>query len=436
MTSAVSVSDLTRPETSRAFALRRRFAGSFAHDGTTWMLAGSLIAGMGAYVFQVVGARALGSAAYAAISVLWTVQYLLSSVVFTAVESYVVRSVTIDGGHLDRLRRSSTPLLATLGALTFGLGVAAWLFRDRIFPGNEQLAVVVPALVLTYGSFVTVRGTLAARGRFKAYGGVTAMESMLRLACAGLVLLTVSNPETLAWTLPAGALGATVWGLLVRRRDERLDPLRREMALPVTAGRFLLYTTAANGMAQFLLAGGPLLLVALGAPTTDITLLFITVTAARVPLVIVQGGLLSRLLPPATRMADEDPERLARTGRKLAVIVFVTAGVAALVARGIGPQLLSLLFGANIRPAPLVVTAVAAGVVLATGASLLNQLVIGSGRERALLVPWSAAMACAVVTMTVSPGAALDRVCLAFVVGEVVATFLLARRVIRPVGRT
>src|SRR5690606_29991495 len=59
--------------------------------GTSWMVVGSLIAGVGAYAFQVVTARGLGEVGYAPISVLWTIQYLLLAVVLYSMESYVTR---------------------------------------------------------------------------------------------------------------------------------------------------------------------------------------------------------------------------------------------------------------------------------------------------------------------------------------------------------
>lgn len=45
----------------------------FRAPGTGHMLAGSLVGAVGSYLFQLIGGRTLGTDAFAAISVLWTV---------------------------------------------------------------------------------------------------------------------------------------------------------------------------------------------------------------------------------------------------------------------------------------------------------------------------------------------------------------------------
>ena len=41
---------------------------------TSWVVLGAGFAGIATYLFQIVGTRALGTEAYAPISVLWTIQ--------------------------------------------------------------------------------------------------------------------------------------------------------------------------------------------------------------------------------------------------------------------------------------------------------------------------------------------------------------------------
>src|SRR4029450_939696 len=73
-------------------------------------------------------------------------------------------------------------------------------------------------------------------------------------------------------------------------------------------------TTSANAAAQLLLAGGPLLLAFLHASPTAISIFFVTVTAARLPIVFVFGGILSRLLGTFVRLGDTDHGRSLRLG--------------------------------------------------------------------------------------------------------------------------
>jgi O-antigen/teichoic acid export membrane protein len=116
---------------------------------TTWVLFGSLASGIGAYMFQVIGTRGLGDAAYAPISVLWTIQYLALSIPLIAVEAYITRSVARHAGDEDfSLRRPLRVLVTWLVVMAVLLGVGTYLARDALFGGLGDLAVVVSALVL------------------------------------------------------------------------------------------------------------------------------------------------------------------------------------------------------------------------------------------------------------------------------------------------
>lgn len=422
----------------RAAGLR----GSLAQGGTTWMIIGSMLAALAAYLFQVVGARSLGEVAYAPIGVLWTIQYLLTSVVMAALESWVVRTTTSGDGSTATLRALAPRLVLVVivvAAASFGL---TWLAQDLLLPGSPELVLVVPLLVVSYSLFACVRGVLAARQRFKAYGGVTATESLSRLAAAAVLAAVMPSAVLLALTMPLSALVAATWGGATARRPDRpvafdgaptagtedgpaTVPAVRPTAGP---GRFLGVTGTANAAAQLLLAGSPLVLGVLGAGPREVSVLFVTVTAARVPLVIVQGGLLSRLLPSFTRMADSGQHHeLTATGLRLLAAGSITAVVGAVVGWFLGPVLVALLFGSGFRPDASTTAAVGAAMVLATAAILTNQVLIARRLEDRLLVVWWGGLAAATATVvTTGSWSATQRVCAGFLVGEVTATVILA----------
>lgn len=391
--------------------------------GTSWMVVGSLIAGVGAYAFQVVAARGLGEVGYAPISVLWTIQYLLLAVVLYSMESYVTRAVVLGADDPARVRRAVAVLGAWVAALAVVLSGLTYLAREALFGGAGVLSLAVGAIVIGYGAFVVVRGALAGRSRFKSYGAATALESVVRLAVAVAALLWIGTTGAVAWSLPAGAVGAAGWWLVARRaqgsRPAALD------SLPLGSGRptrFLLLTTVANGAAQALLAAGPLILVPLGATPAAISVFFVTVTAARAPLVVVQGGVLSRVLPTFTRMAARgDTASLGRVAVWLAAATALLAGVGAAAAAVAGPTVVALLFGDAFRPQWWLVAGAIGGVVLATGGMLLNQMLIAEGREERLVAPWLLALAVAAGTLLVVAGDPLLRVTAGFVAGETVA---------------
>lgn len=65
----------------------------FKAPGTGFMVAGALAGAVGAYLFQVYGARTLGSVAFAPVGVLWSAFFILATVLLVPVEQYVTREV-------------------------------------------------------------------------------------------------------------------------------------------------------------------------------------------------------------------------------------------------------------------------------------------------------------------------------------------------------
>lgn len=394
--------------------------------GTGWLVIGSIVGGLAAYGFQVIGTRALGSEGYAPIGTLWTIQYLAWSVVLFTVETFVVRETLRAPGH------RALPRASAIGAWWWIVGAAAavtascLLVRDRLFYGVDELAIVAGAIVLSFGALAIIRGRLAGGGRYLAYGVISAGESVARSAIAAGIAIAGASTRALAWALPAGAAAAaSSWfalALVRRRRGQRAAPREPRPPDPTGVLRFLLPMTIVNAGAQLLLAGAPVAMAALSASASEVSVFFVTLTAARVPIVVALGGLLSRLLP-----AFDDT--LARRGRsampRMAVLVAATAvGVAAIgaiAAGAVGGPLIGALFGPEFSPPGWLAAAVTAGVVLGTGGLVLNQLLIADGSERRLIAPWASGLMSAIATMLILAGTPSWRVGIAFVVGEIAA---------------
>ncbi|MCI0545606.1 MAG: hypothetical protein L0Z49_14380, partial [Actinobacteria bacterium] len=66
----------------------------FRAPGTGFMVGGSLIGALGAYLFQWYGARSLDPTELAPISALWTLFFILVTILLVPVEQYVTREVT------------------------------------------------------------------------------------------------------------------------------------------------------------------------------------------------------------------------------------------------------------------------------------------------------------------------------------------------------
>jgi O-antigen/teichoic acid export membrane protein len=405
---------------------RSRALEGLTHRGTHWLLVGSLLGGLGAYLFQVLGTRALGEEAYAPIGSLWTIQYLFWSTLLYSVETYVAREAVV--GRVGRRfpRGAAVRTWAWIGAFAATLAAGSWLIRERLFYGLGDLSIVAGLTVLSFGAFAFVRGRFAGAGRFKAYGLVSASESLIRLALAAGVLLVAATTRALAWVLPVGAAAAAGWWFILGRR--RLDPLVEpvESMEPPRTGRFLVLTTLANAAGQLLLAGGLLALVALSAPPTELSVFFVTTTAARVPIVLALGGLLSRVLPTFTRLlAERGRDTLPRIAGRLAAGTVLVAAVGAAAGAAVGRPLIGLFFGEGFAPPWWLAAAAGGGVLLATGGMLLNQLLVAGELEHRLPAPWFAGLAAGVLVVGAAAGTPMARVIAGFVVGEAAALVLL-----------
>jgi O-antigen/teichoic acid export membrane protein len=184
----------------------------------------------------------------------------------------------------------------------------------------------------------------------------------------------------------------------------------------------MMFNTVSNGVTHLLLAGGPLALVALSAEPEEVSIFFVTITAARVPVVFALGGVLSRLLPSFARMLDErGPGMLPNLAARIALGTALIAAIGAAAGAAIGSQLIALFFGAGFAPPPWLAAAVAGGVLLATGGMMLNQLLVASGLEHRLPLPWLGGMALALATILLVSGSPSWRTAIGCVAGQAAA---------------
>jgi O-antigen/teichoic acid export membrane protein len=401
--------------------------------GTHWMFVGAAVAALGAYLFQAIGTRSLGELRYAPIGALWTIQYLIVSVILYPIETLVAHRTLLRHGAGSVPDGSLARIWAWIAGIALSLTVSSWLLRDQLFQGLGDLALVVGLVTGTYGSFMIVRGRLAGTERFKAYGLVTACESIGRAVLASVVVGIASSTRALAWVMPFGALGAAGLWMDLRRRPREPRAVTTPLEGPTRPLRFLALTTTANGILQLLLASGPLVLVFLGASPREVSILFVTLAAARVPLIFFFSGLLSRLLPTFTHLAGSDEGRSLRRAASWIALGTLAVGLLGGLAAGIvGSRLVALLFGRSFAPDWWVAAGVTAGVLLATGAMVLNQILIAQGCEDRSLASWVIALAAAVTTMAATDGTPMARVVMAFVLGETVALFGLTVGAHRP----
>ena len=395
-------------------------------DGTAWLLIGSLIAGLLAYVFSVAGGRVLGSAAFAPIANLWTLQYVIMAILLFAIEQYEVRAVAAAGGDVRALHGAWPILWAITIAVALGATLLLFVFADRLLLGQADLALVGGAWVITAGAFGMVRGIYGGRAEYRMSGIATAADWIARIAFALLVLLVVAFASTrnLAWTLPAGAVPFLAWWWLRGRRARAAHTTAApERSRP---GSYLAGLSFANGSLQLMLGIGPLVVVALGESPSAVSAFFVTAALARAPFLI-GIGFVPRVLTPLTRMAEAGDYAHVRGLAWLVVAGTVAlAAIAGVAAFLLGPWVVGLLYGHEFTLSDVATGGAVAAVIVALGALGLNQVVLAEGRPLALVPAWTAGLIAAAAAVVFIPVDPLPRVALAMLVGQLVAVVALA----------
>ena len=395
--------------------------GPRSRDGDRW-LAGGIIAGtLLAYVFQLVGGRLLGPEAFAPVSVLWTLMFLIGTIGLTPVEQYVAREATAGRRVLTRSSWAivAVALLTGLAAVTFTA-----LTRETLFLGESGFVVLSLLIVVALGPFALARGLVIGQRRFDLYGLMLGLEGVGRLLFGGLGLLIVGGPVGLAWGVAVGpALGLLVPAFRFERRATR--PAAR------SAGAFLAPYIGASGASQLLLAGAPLAAAALGAGPATISIVFVTFTLFRAPVTIVylvQGRILNLLV--RLELAG-DIARIARMRRTIEAVGLVAVLLSGVAGWLLGPTVVGVLFGAAFRPTPLVAALAATGVAGAALSQLLGQFLVAAGRTGALARRWSIGLTTAIVVLIVLPLAMgtdpAVTVGAAFAAGELAAALAMSR---------
>jgi O-antigen/teichoic acid export membrane protein len=376
------------------------------HMGTVAVVAGSLVAAVLAYVFQVFGGRVLGPEAFAPIGILWTIQFLAMQVLYQPLEHLVNRDT--GAGRPPGIRRVLW-FGAAAGILT---AVGVWLFGGD-YVGESVHAFMAGILVFGYALFGYVRGRLAGTDRFGGFGLVTGAEAGVRILLA-VAFVALALDHGLGWAMVLAPFVALLWLPRVGTGGRSGD-----------FGRQLPPLVGASFFAQALLGLAPLAVAMLGAGPAAVSIVFLTFAMYRGPLWILQG-VMARVLPVFVRQVESEAHQQLR-----AWMVRLATGAAVLSIGGfvlgatIAPAVFAFLLGEDFRPAPLLSGFVAAGVVIAACGGLMNQVLLALDRLRSMTLAWGLGFAAAVLVTFLAPIEPVTRTALGFLIGEIVAVISL-----------
>jgi O-antigen/teichoic acid export membrane protein len=392
-----------------------------AGDGTAALVTGSVVAAIAAYLFLQGGARLLGADRFAAISALWTIQFLIMAVALMPLEQLTIRLRALDSrASLWRI----TGVVVGVSALLAGAYAA--LNVDELFDGDRIYVILAALSVVTMAVFAVGRGELAGRLRYREYGFVTGGQALLRLG-AGLMLVAIGDSATGGgWAMVLSPLVVLWWWR---------GGASRTAGRAAGAASFFGGVLVANGAAQVVLVSGPLAVERIGGSAAAVSVLFATLTLFRAPLAVA-NNVLARLLPPFAQLAATGDKAAIRSWSiRLPAVSMTTAFIAVGIGAWIGPDVTAFLFGSDFRPPDATAAFVAGGSILATGSSFANQILIALGTTWKLAAAWIIGLVVGGLAVWTVDAEATVRVAAGFASGEAAALIgvgLVAYRRCRP----
>lgn len=396
-------------------------------EGTLAVGAGLIVAGVTAYGFLAISARALGPVGYAPLGVLWALMFVAGPGFFLPLEQEVSRALAsrrakgIGGGPL--IRRACLAGSAVVTVLILATAAAGGPLLDQLFDGKLLLLAGFIFGLAGYFTEHLVRGTLSGNGRFGTYGLVISAEAIFRLAgCVALALFGIKTAGPYGVVLGIAPFAATA--LALRRERDLVTPGPDAPWAELTTA--LGYLLAASVLAQLLVNSGVLAVQVLASETEQaVAGRFLNgLIIARVPLFMFQA-VQAALLPKLAGLAGAGRHADFRTGlRQLLAVVVGIGVVATATAFAIGPDVVRILFGAGFELSRKDLAYLAGASAAYMLALALAQALIALSAYARVVIGWATGIA-AFLLVTAGGSGLLPRVERGFLAGSLAAALTM-----------
>jgi len=387
--------------------------------GTLVIVLATAASAIAVLVYQAVASRTLGTEGFAPIAVLWTVMFLLYTVLQLPAEQHLTRAlvVTRSPEDLRSVYRAMTGSFAL--ALIVGTAFTA-VTLDRFFEGDSIYIAITAVIVISRSIMAAARGSLAGHRRFAAYGTTIALEAGALLVGGVVVAVTGGGAvafATLMFLAPLATLLSRPFAPVEGHGD-------RSNIEPQPAS-FLAWLVLATAASQAIIAGGPIAVSFIGGNAAAVSIFFASFALLRGPITSAYN-LVARVLPDFTELAHgDDPHRLWRWGPRLVMFGSVVAVVGAIGAGLLLRPLVGAIYGDTFRPPQLAAVFGGASIGLGLGALFATQMYTAAARGAKLAAGWLIALVAALVFLAVSDFEPITRTAAAFGVGESTGLVLL-----------
>jgi O-antigen/teichoic acid export membrane protein len=381
--------------------------------GARILSVGIAATGLVTFGYFALASHALNPVEYKGVSLLWSVMFVIVSVIYRPIEQLLSRTIAerrargLHHGHPLRV-----PGLIQLG-FALGFLAIALLMHDTIvhdvFDSSSTLYWVLIAGVLAYAASYFARGYLAGHERFGLYGGLVLLESMSRFLFALAVTVGIASgqsavalgiaaapfvslvvvPAAFSRRSAGGPAGAPAADAAVEQGPAAAEAEEAAGDLSLRGGSRFAGAVFGIQLAEQSLLNAAVIVVA--ATSTDRALagfVFNVLLIARAPLQLFQA-IQTSLLPHLTGLeASDDAGSFERTIRLTILVMVGFAGLVALGLLVIGPLAMKILFGHHGHYERIGLAAVGLGMGFHLVAGTLNQAALARGRAGLAAGAW------------------------------------------------
>jgi O-antigen/teichoic acid export membrane protein len=387
--------------------------------GTAAIVAATAGSAVAVLTFQAVASRSLGPDGFAPIAVLWTVMFLLYTVLMLPAEQHLTRALVVTRSK-DSIRSVYNAMFGAYGAALVIGTVFTAATLDRFFEGSWIYIAIMAAIVVARSIMSAARGSLAGHRRFAGYGASVAIEAAALLV-GGLTAAALGG-SAIAFAI---AMVVAPLATLVSRpftddtgHGERPD-------IPPQRPSFLAWLVLATAASQVIIAGGPIAVSFIGGSAAAVSIFFTSFALLRGHITSAYN-LVARVLPDFTELAhSSDPQRLWKWGPRLVAFGAIIAVLGAIGAGLFLRPFVGAIYGEGFRPPQLAAILGGASIGLGLGALFATQMYTAAAKGRRLATGWLIALAAALAFLALSDLEPITRTAAAFGVGESTGLLLL-----------
>jgi O-antigen/teichoic acid export membrane protein len=355
--------------------------------------------GIVTFAYFAVASHVLPEVEYKGISLLWSVMFVVISVIYRPIEQLLSRTIAERRAHglEEHPYRVPVTIQASFAALfaVVALALKGPLEND-VFDGSSTLYWVLVVGTLAYAASYFARGWLAGHERFGLYGGLVFLESTSRFLFALAVAVGIAHGQGVVAmgiaAAPFVSLVVVPWAF--RRRGKAAPSTapqrpRADTGISMSHGVGFAVSVLGIMLAEQTLLNAAVITVDITA--TDAALagfVFNVLLIARAPLQLFQSIQTSLLPHLAGLEAREGAADFGRAIRITVLAIAAFAGAVALVLLAIGPWAMDVLFGGNYDYGRVGLAVVALGMGLHLIAGTLNQAALARQQAKLAAAAW------------------------------------------------